>query len=104
MKKKSKTRYLYYIFLVLIFLRVISSLAITNFYRDLYSFAFTITYLVIFIGSLFRIRTAYILATIIALFDMVLGVTMTQGSFFTGAFLVDALILVLSIIVVRQET
>ena len=103
MSKKEKTSPLFWLFIILIFLRVMSSISITYFYQDLYSLAFAFTYFVVFIGALLKKKAAYPLAAIIAVFDAVLGLTMTGGSFFTGAFLVDMLILVTSILLFRKE-
>ena len=89
--------------LTLLFLRVTSSVSIAYYYQDLYSFAFAFLYIAAFIGALLKKKLTYLLAIILAAIDFMLGLTMTLGSLFYGALIIDVLILIFAVMMYRKK-
>ena len=103
MSQKRKISPLFVLLLVLLSFRVISSISIAYYVKDLYSLAFASTYLVAFFGSFIKKKSFYLLAILLAVIDAILGLTMTRGSIFYGALIIDALILSSAVLTYRQQ-
>jgi hypothetical protein len=103
MSQKRKISPLLALLLVLLSFRVISSISIAYYVRDLYSLVFSLTYLAALFGSFLKKKLTYLLATGLAAIDAILGLTMTRGSIFYGALIIDALILSSAVMVYRQQ-
>lgn len=103
MSQKIKISPLYALLLVLLSFRVISSISIAYYVKDLYSLAFSFTYIVALFGSFLKKKLTYFLAILLAVIDTILGLTMTRGSIFYGALIIDALILSSSVMTYRQQ-
>jgi hypothetical protein len=103
MSQKKKISLFFVLLLILLFLRVISSISIAYFYQDLYSLAFAFTYIVAFFGSLFRKKLFYLLSILIVVIDAFLGLTMIRGTIFSSALIIDSLILISAVMIYRQQ-
>lgn len=103
MSQKKNISPLFILLLVLLSFRVISSISIAYYVKDLYSLAFASTYLVALFGTFLKKKFTYLLAILLAVIDAILGLTMTRGSIFYGALLIDALILSTAVMIYRQQ-